>query len=207
MSILLVDDSPDARLLLQSMLREAGYRDVLTARSAEEAFVKLGMASSPATAPAVDLILMDIAMPEVDGIEACRRIKGRSQLQDVPILMVTVRDKTSFLPKAFEAGATDYICKPVDRIELVARVRLALRLKAEIDARKGWERDLIKTVEDMNRTIETLTTLGTLLHVCPTCKNLHSSYASRPKLEDYLCANPDLPFSHTLCDACVAKAS
>ncbi|MEX5216091.1 MAG: response regulator [Nitrospiraceae bacterium] len=202
MSILLVDDSADARLLIQSMLREAGYRDVLTVRSAADAFVKLGLTSSDAAAPAIDLILMDIAMPEMDGIEACRRIKGNGRLQDMPILMVTVRDRTSFLPKAFEAGATDYICKPVDRVELVARVSLALRLKAEIDARKAWERDLIKTVEEMNRTIETFTALTKLLHLCPTCKILQSGPASPQNLEDFLRANPDLSFSHARCAAC-----
>lgn len=137
MSILLIDDSPDARLLIQGMLKEAGYREVVSVRSACEAYERLGIDPPRVTALPIDLILMDITMPHTDGLEACRRIKATDRLRDIPIIMVTVREKTAFLQKAFEAGANDYVSKPVDRVELLARVRSAMKLKQEIDARKS----------------------------------------------------------------------
>lgn len=80
---------------------------------------------------------MDSKMPDMDGIEACRRIKAVGRYQDVPILIVTARDKTKFLKAAFDAGAIDYITKPLDKVELLIRVRSALKLKHEIDSRKA----------------------------------------------------------------------
>jgi len=75
MSILLVDDSAENLLLLQSILQTGGYKDLLTAESAEQAFKHLGMDSSGGDGTSVDLILLDIQMPDINGIETCRRIK------------------------------------------------------------------------------------------------------------------------------------
>ncbi len=152
MPILIVDDSDSSRLLLSAMLGEAGYRKPLTAASAQEAFDILSTHTRPDGDPEVDLVLMDIVMPEIDGIEAAARLKGDPRYRDIPVIMVTVRDEALSLERAFEAGAMDYIGKPVNGMELRARVRSALRLKREIDRRKAREREL----EELTRKLETL---------------------------------------------------
>ena len=136
MSILIVDDSQHSRLLLTTFLKAAGYTEMTYAASAREAFQQLGMSDPAAGAAEVDLILMDITMPEIDGVEACSRIKANPQLTDVPIVMVTAHDEVKFLLDAFAAGAMDYITKPLNKLELRARVGSALKLKFETDHRK-----------------------------------------------------------------------
>jgi CheY-like chemotaxis protein len=141
MRILLVDDSGSQRLLLTSLLRLGGYMDLVQADSAQAAFDRLGLDARSDPAP-VDLILMDISMPDMDGIAACRRIKAAAHLADIPILMVTASTEADDLERAFAAGALDFITKPLNKTELLARVRSALRLKSEIDRRKAVEREL-----------------------------------------------------------------
>ena len=91
----------------------------------------------------VDLILLDIVMPEIDGIEACARIRSDLRYADIPIIMVTSLGDMDSLANAFVAGANDYITKPVNRVELLARVRSALKLKAELERRQARERELL----------------------------------------------------------------
>ncbi|MCX5828269.1 MAG: diguanylate cyclase [Deltaproteobacteria bacterium] len=95
------------------------------------------------TVAGIDLIIMDIVMPEIDGIEACRRIKKDDRFEDVPIIMITALADKGILQSAFDAGAMDYIAKPVDKLELIARVRSSLRLKDEMENRRERERELI----------------------------------------------------------------
>jgi phosphoserine phosphatase RsbU/P len=129
MHILLADDSPDARLLLHKILREAGYRGTRSASSAHDVFTHLDLEHGGAGAEAIDLIGMDVRMPQIDGIEACRRIKAVEALRDIPIIMITVRTQPEVLRAAFDAGATDYIKKPFEEIERLARIKGALKLK------------------------------------------------------------------------------
>jgi PleD family two-component response regulator len=150
--ILIVDDSPKARVLIESILRGQGYCDLTSAESAGHAFVLLGLESG-AESPAADfdLILMDLLMPEVDGLEACRRIKSSARFGDTPLIMVTAEDSAESLKEAFDAGAIDYVKKPVNRVELMARVKSALRLKQEMDCRKARERELVVLTEKLQK--------------------------------------------------------
>ena len=87
-------------------------------------------------------------MPEMDGIEACARIRNDPRYADLPIIMVTSLDDMDSLANAFVAGATDYVNKPLNRIELVARVRAALKLKAELERRQERERELLAVLSN-----------------------------------------------------------
>lgn len=143
MRILVVDDSEDFRDLLNGALLSAGYADVVTASSGWEALKLLDVGSSSDEKPAVDVALLDIVMPEMDGVEVCARIRNDRRYADLPIIMVTALDDMTHLSKAFVAGATDYLTKPINRIELIARVRAALRLKQELDRRQAREQELL----------------------------------------------------------------
>ena len=150
MCILIVDDSEDIRLLLESILSPAGYDNLLFAESANEAYEILGLGKGAKGADEtrnVDLILMDVAMPEIDGIEACRHIKEDGNLCDIPIVMVTALDEIKLLEVALDKGALDYITKPFNKVELLARIRTALRLKKEVDHRRQNERELLELTE------------------------------------------------------------
>ncbi len=168
MSILIVDDSPDMRTSLQRVLAMEGFREVMTAGSACEAFELLGMNNPGGVAPHVDVVLMDLTMPGMDGLEAVRRIKAQSWLRDVPVLVVTGRTEETDLEAAFTAGATDYIRKPIHPVELLARLRSAIALKQELECRRQRERELLtvtRQLQEANQALQRLSTLDPLTGV------------------------------------------
>ena len=161
MSILVVDDSPQQQGILRHILTGAKLAPVLVASTALEALETLERGSRNGCVD-VDLILMDVMMPEVDGIEACRRINRSPSFQDIPIMMVTSSSELEKLDSAFAAGAMDYIVKPVQRVELLARARSLLKLKREVDARKARERELVGLAAQLANANEVLQRLSLL---------------------------------------------
>ncbi|MDN4493225.1 fused response regulator/phosphatase [Ureibacillus aquaedulcis] len=133
MTILLVDDNKVNLFVIEKILKNEGYKDCVSLTSARELFDYLQIDSSNSFSKHVDLILLDIMMPEIDGIEACRMIKACERYKDIPIIFVTALDDKNKLAEALDVGGTDYITKPIDKVELLARIRAALRLKAELD--------------------------------------------------------------------------
>ncbi len=166
MSILIVDDTPVNLVLLEDILKQEGYGDIHCVGSAREAFAFLERGGP--LGPDVDLILMDVVMPGMDGIEACRQIKAQERLKDIPVVMITVRDDTEALQQSFAAGANDYIIKPVKETELLSRTRSVMRLKREIDCRKAREAELLRMTEQLeiiNKTLENLINIDSLTEV------------------------------------------
>ncbi len=120
--ILVVDDHPEIRQAVQVTLRGRGYEF----RTAVDG--RTGLTSAFSDPP--DLIVLDVHMPEMDGIEACRRLKASLVTRHVPILILTSGDGSDLLVQALEAGADDYVRKPFDPRELQARVAMLLRRTA-----------------------------------------------------------------------------
>jgi two-component system cell cycle response regulator len=123
--ILVVDDVPTNVKLLEARL-SAEYFDVLTATSGEEALAICERAEC-------DIVLLDIMMPDMDGFEVCRRLKAGLATHHIPIVMVTALDQPSDRVRGLEAGADDFLTKPVSDIALIARVRSLSRLKLMTD--------------------------------------------------------------------------
>lgn len=160
--IVIVDDSLSIRELLGEILRGEGYEEIHFASSAEELLSILGIHAPTKRKKFldVDLILLDIMMPGMDGIEVCSIIKSHDHFRDVPVVMVTMRNEMEVLQKAFAAGAIDYIVKPADDTELLARVRSFLRLKDEMDARKAREKELLSATSKLRKANNTLQRLS-----------------------------------------------
>jgi CheY-like chemotaxis protein len=205
MTILLVDDSPDQQLLLRSILNRAGHGDIHVADSAQASFTLLGIGATVNHTVLPDLILMDVLMPDMDGVSACRHIKAQAHLRDIPIIMVTAKTDLTNLQEAFAAGAMDYITKPVNHVELLARVSSALTLKREMDQRKAREFELQKSNEELQRALKEVKVLRGLVPICASCKKIRNDQGSWQQLEEYIQEHSEAEFSHGLCAACVKK--
>lgn len=151
--MLIVDDIPTNVRLLEARLT-AEYFEVLTASSGREA---LAICDSED----VDIVLLDVMMPEMDGFEVCQRLKTNQQTAHIPVLMITALDQPSDRVRGLEVGADDFLTKPVDDIQLMARVRSLVRLKALTDelrarARTGQE----IAIEDAMRAMDSINSEG-----------------------------------------------
>jgi DNA-binding response OmpR family regulator len=113
--ILLVDDSSTILLMEKMVLKKTPY-EIVTASNGEEA-VAQALRERP------DLILMDVIMPKMGGFEACRRIRQEEAIKHVPVIMVTTRGEAENVEQGYESGCSDYITKPIDTTELLAKLR------------------------------------------------------------------------------------
>ena len=132
--IMAIDDEVKNLALIEAILTPLGY-EVQKVQSGKEALAKVE--ESPP-----DMILLDIMMPDMTGYEVCKRLKGEESTQIIPIVMITALIDKESRVRGIEAGADDFLTKPVDRIELIARVKNLLKVKEYNDSLKDWSRML-----------------------------------------------------------------
>ena len=137
MNVLLADDDPTMRLLLSRMLESGGHVVATAAADGQEAWDAYVAAPTP-------LLILDWEMPKLDGLELCRRIRSSERGDEAFILVITARDKTEDLTAVLDAGADDYMSKPVTPDNLLARLRIAERGIAVNAARRNAEEGLRK---------------------------------------------------------------
>jgi diguanylate cyclase (GGDEF)-like protein len=190
--ILIVDDHEDNVELLRARLESWGYTTEAATNGAE-ALRKVEEAPP-------DLILLDVMMPEIDGIEVARRIKGNESLPFIPIIMQTALDSTENKVEGLEAGADDYITKPIDFAELKARLTSMLRIKRLQEELQERERQLLEANERLKHMSQTdaLTGLDNRRHLEDRLREMFE-HAARLN-EPFACVMCDLDRFKTVND-------
>ena len=149
-SVLIVDDTADNRKLLACNLEDEGYV-VTTAANGLEA-IEAAAAEHP------DVILMDIVMPVLDGIEACRRLKADPALRDIPVIMASCKGEQDDVIRGLDAGALDYITKPINWPVAAARIRAAIRIKTAHDTIARMNESLAETTTQLQAALPQVAT-------------------------------------------------
>jgi phosphoserine phosphatase RsbU/P len=174
--ILIADDDPTALLLLEAALIDLGHEVVSTkdGREAWSVFQQEG----------TSLLITDWMMPDLDGLELCRRIRAAGRARYTYILMLTAMSGRGRYLEGMAAGADDFITKPFDEDELAARLRVAervLSLQGEV-----------KTLEG-------------LLNICAYCRHIQDDAGRWVQVEQYLHQHSDAQFSHGICPSCYPR--
>lgn len=202
--ILIAEDHPTTRRILEKIVINAGYETVSVGngRKALELFNEKFF----------PIIIADWVMPEMDGIELCRAIRKNVTTRYVYILLVTVRESTDDIISGLEAGADDYLTKPFNHAELVARLNTGKRiLELERSLREANERSKRaetvreRLIEELQEALARVKTLSGLLPICASCKKIRDDKGYWNQIETYIEAHSEADFSHSICPECARK--
>jgi len=188
--VLIVDDVETNIEVLANLLSEHSYR-IAFATSGKQA-----LAMVEDLAP--DLILLDIMMPGMDGMEVCRTLKSRTGTSDIPIIFLTAKTEADDIARGFEAGAVDYVTKPFQAAELVARVKTHTDLKEARDERE-------RLIAELRQALEEVRMLSGLLPICSFCKKIRDDQGYWQQVDEYITRHSDAKFSHGICPECMER--
>lgn len=188
--VLIVDDVPKNLQVLGNILRKENY-NIAAATSGKQA---LDMVDKILP----DLILLDIMMPDIDGFEVCEKLKSAPRVKDIPVIFLTAKTSTEDIVKGFEVGAVDYLTKPFNSAELLARANTHIELKQARDI----ERELIAKLKDALTKVKQL---SGLVPICSRCKKIRDDEGYWQRVEEYLEMHSEAQLTHSLCPECVIK--
>lgn len=189
-TILIIDDNPDNLRLLSSILQDHGYR----ARAANNG--KRALATIEKEQPG--LILLDIMMPEMDGYEVCKKLKENKSTVNIPVIFTSALYETVDKVKAFSIGAVDYITKPFNSEEILARINTHLSLRALQVKLEENNRELQEAIEENKL-------LRGFLPICACCKKIRNDKGYWEQIESYISEHTSAKFSHGYCNECANK--
>jgi sigma-B regulation protein RsbU (phosphoserine phosphatase) len=192
MRILIAEDDPVSRRLLEGTLSAWGYEVQVTCDGGT-ACQALEMEHPP------QLALLDWMMPEMDGLEICRRIRSTQAGRGIYIILLTTRASKEDLVAGLDGGADDYITKPFDREELRARLRAGCRI-VELQS------SLAERMAELEESLTRIKQLNGLLPMCAWCKKVRDDQNYWQEVECYVASHSEARFTHGICPACMEKA-
>ena len=188
MTVLVADDHEINRKLLRTLLTAEGY-DVIEAKDGKEAFAVLEETAIPIVG------LIDWEMPEMEGIEVCRKTRELTDAPPLFLILVTVRDSKQDVVAGLLGGANDYITKPFDKTELLARVKIGAQM-VEL------QQTLTERVEELKEALFSVKQLSGLLPICSYCKKIRDDHNYWQQVEAYVGKHSEAKFSHSICPDC-----
>ncbi len=201
--ILVVDDTPDNLNILDITLTNAGY-NTLTASSGD---YTLNLLSSADSLP--DMILLDVIMPGLDGFETCRRLKTKPDTSKIPVIFMTALANVEDTVKGFEAGGVDYITKPFQNDEILARINTHMTINAlqqQLEVKNTQLNEKNAQLHEKNAQLETalerVKLLSGILPICCNCKKIRNDEGSWQNVEVYVRDHSEAMFSHSICHGC-----
>jgi CheY-like chemotaxis protein len=188
MIVLVADDLDINRKLLRTLLAADGY-EVIEASNGIDAFNIL----QTATGPMVGLI--DWEMPEMEGIEVCRQARALQGTPPLYLILLTVRDSKRDIVAGLQGGANDYITKPFDKTELLARVSIGRQMVQ-------LQQALTEHVAELKEALISVKQLAGLLPICSYCKKIRDDQNYWQQVEAYVGKHSEAKFSHSICPQC-----
>lgn len=193
MKILVVDDDAvNVDLLVRAL------RSTYDTRAAHDGFEALRVARewSP------DLMLLDVMMPDLDGLEVCRQLREDPELAHTPVIFITAVDSPEGEHRGLTLGAVDYITKPVDLRLAKLRIKNQMELQRQASLIRAQNELLSRQKAELEASLERVKRLEGVLSICMDCKKIRAGNDAWQRLEEYLCEHSDAVFSHGLCTEC-----
>ena len=190
MKILIAEDEKISRKILETTLTKAEH-DVVAVEDGLKA-----LESIRKVVP--DMLITDWMMPELDGLELCRRVRSLNLPSYVYIILLTLLTQKERIIEGLDAGADDYITKPFERTELLARVRAGERVIQ-------LERSLRQKNKELSEVVAHVKQLKGLLPICMFCKKIRNDENYWQQIEEYLLEHTEADFSHAICPECLEK--
>ena len=188
LAVLVADDDPITRAVVAAILRKGGYQ-VQLAADGEQAWDALQHLDRP------PLAVMDWMMPGLDGPEICRRLRTIDTATPTYVILLTSRDKSADIVAGLRAGADDYVTKPPNEDELLARVHVGVRVVQ-------LQQALADRVHRLEEALSNVKQLQGLLPICSYCKRIRDDKNYWQQVESYIGAHTDAQFSHSYCPDC-----